>query len=131
MLRRPSKLWKSRETEDLDDNIPTEIMELLESCMTSRAPAINNKEARLICNLFPGMVKDDNQPFPQNIPTTAEQQDSDPTEFFRGWEHSGSCYQCLNGGRKNNSCLNFNHENNYLRHFFKEFIIRMVVPATC
>ena len=45
----------------------------------------------LICSIFPGMVDDDNQPLPKNIPMMGEQEDADPPEFFRGWEHSGSC----------------------------------------
>ena len=36
--------------EDFDKKILTEISELLESCMASRAPVINNKDTRLICN---------------------------------------------------------------------------------
>ena len=87
-----NNMSESTEMEDSDDNIPTEIVELLESHMASGAPAINNEDTRLICNQ-----------------AKVEQQDSDPPEFFRGWEQSGSCDQCLVRGRKNKAHLNFNH----------------------
>ena len=127
---------ESTEMEDSDNTVLTEIEKCLESCMASGAPAINNEDARLIHSLFLGMVEDDYQPLPKNISTMAEQQESNPPEFFRGWEHCGSCYQCLNGGRKNKVHVNYNHEvsrqsNNCFRCFSKDFIVGMIVPVTC
>ena len=97
---------ESTESEESNDNVLMETAELLES----QAPTINNDDAWLVHSLSPGMVEDDNQPLPKNISTMAEQQDSNPPEFFGGWEHSGSCYQCLDSGRKNKAQFNFNHE---------------------
>ena len=33
-----------------------------------------------------------------------------PHNVFSNWEHSGNCYCCLEGGRKNKACLSFNSE---------------------
>ena len=66
---------------DYSDKKPQEIAELLQSHVASGAPAINNEDVHLICNLFPCMVEDDNQPLPKNIPAMAEQQDDDPQSF--------------------------------------------------
>ena len=65
-----------------------------------------------------------------------EQQDSDSPEYFGGWEQSGSCYHCLNGGRKNKAHINVNHEvsstiQQLFEMFFKDFIVGMTVLATC
>ena len=114
-----------------------EIAQLLESCMASRSVAIDNKDAALICNIFPGMVEDDNQPVPENIPTAAEQEDANPLEFFGAWEHYGSCNHRLDGGKKNKVCLNFNNEVSptipqLVEMFsFKDFIVGTIMPATC
>ena len=56
------------ESEDSNGNVLMEIAELLESCMASRDPTINDEDAQLIYNHFPGMVEDNNQPLPENIP---------------------------------------------------------------
>ena len=123
-------------TKDSDDNVPTEIAELLESYMASGALAINNKDALLICSIFPGMVEDNNQPLPKNIPIMAEQDGVNHPEFLGGWEHSGSCYHCLDGGRKNKACLNFNNEVSptiqqlFKMFSFKDVVVGMIVPVT-
>ena len=47
-------------------------------------------------NLMVGaMIDDDNAPAPENIPTANENTDG----IFGQWEHSGSCYRALAGGR--------------------------------
>ena len=101
---------ESMETKDTDNNAPTEIAQLLERYTASRSVAINNEDVTLIHNIFPGMVDDNNQPLPENIPFIAEQEDANPPAFFGAWKRSGICYCCLNSGRKNMACLNFNNE---------------------
>ena len=123
-------------TKDSDDNVPTEIAEILESCKASGALAINNKDALLICSIFPGMLEDNNQPLPKNIPIMAEQNDVNHPEVFGGWECSGSCYHCLDGGRKSKACLNLNNEVSptiqqlFEMLFFKDVVVGMIVPVT-
>ena len=85
--------------------MPAELVPLMES----NAPSINMDDADLVHHMVPGMIDDDNQPLPENIPTAIEQQNNTP-EFFSSWEHSGSCYQCLEGGWKNNAPLSFNSD---------------------
>ena len=107
------------ETEDSNDNVPTEIVQLLESHMASRSVAINNNNAALICNILPGMII---QPLHENIPMAVEQENPNPTQFFGEWEHSGSWYHCIDGGRKNKPCLNFNNEvSPTIQQLFKVF----------
>ena len=84
--------------------------QLLESHTASGSVAINNEDVMLICNIFPGMVEDDNQPLPKNIPTVAEQENANPPEYFGACKHSGGYYWCLDGGRKRKLHLNFNKE---------------------
>ena len=48
-----NSMLESTEMEDSDDNVPMEIAELLESCMASRAPAINNEDAQFDSEPFP------------------------------------------------------------------------------
>ena len=84
---------------------PAELVPLMES----NAPSINMDDADLVRHMVPGMIDDDNQPLPENIPTAIEQQNN-TSEFFSSWEHSGSCYRCLEGGWKNNACLSFNSD---------------------
>ena len=76
------------------------ITQLVESCMVSGSIGIDNENATLVHNILPGMVDDNNQPLPHNTPTVAEQDTANPLELFMTWEHSGSCYCCLNRGWK-------------------------------
>ena len=85
--------------------MPAELVPLMES----NAPSINMDDVDLVRHMVPGMIDDDNQPLPENIPTAIEEQNNTP-EFFSSWEHSGSCYQCLEGGRKNKARLSFNSD---------------------
>ena len=85
--------------------MPAELVPLMES----NAPSINMDDTDLVRHMVPGMIDDDNQPLPENIPTAIEEQNNTP-EFFSSWEHSGSCYRCLEGGRKNKARLSFNSD---------------------
>ena len=110
---------------------PAELVPLMES----NAPSINMDDADLVCHMVPGMIDNDNQPLPENIPTATEQQNNTP-EFFSSWEHSGSCYRCLEGGRKNNARLSFNSdvqptiEQLFEMFFPKQFIVATIIPQT-
>ena len=103
--------------------------------MESNAPSIDMDDTDLVRHMVPGMIDDDNQPLPENIPTATEQQNNTP-EFFSSWEHSGSCYRCLEGGRKNNAHLSFNSEVQptieqlFEMFFFKQFIVATIIPQT-
>ena len=73
--------------------MPTEVVHLFES----NATTLDSDDANLVCQILPGMVDDDNQPLPENIPTPAEE-GQDAPQFFSTCEHSWDCYHCLAGG---------------------------------
>ena len=91
--------------EPMQAEMPAELVPLMES----NAPSINMDNADLLHHMVPGMIDDDNQPLQENIPTAIEQHNNTP-EFFSSWEHSGTCYWCLEGGQKNNAHLSFNSD---------------------
>ena len=76
--------------------------------LETTAGAINGDDEDLVRNILPGMVDDNNQPLPENIPTAGEENKGNNMQFFSEWEHSGSCYHCLEGGHKNKARINFN-----------------------
>ena len=87
-------------------------------------------------DIFLLMVNDNNQPLPENIPMAVEQENADSPQFLGEWEHSSSCYHCLDGRRKNEAHLNINNEmsptiQQLFKMFFTDFVVGMIVPATC
>ena len=62
-------------------------MEIVQ-CVESNSLTLDSDDANLLQQILPGMVDDDNQPFPENIPTLAEE-GQDAPQFFSTWEHSG------------------------------------------
>ena len=84
------------------------------------------------------MVDNDNQPLPENVvPTEAETtMTANQPQIFSSWEHSGSCFHYLEGGRKNKARLNFNTDVNptieqlFEMFFFKPFIVEVIIPET-
>ena len=117
--------------EPMQAEMPAELVPLMES----NAPSINMDDADLVRHMVPGMIDDDNQSLPENIHSAIEQQNNTPV-FFSSWEHSGSCYWCLEGGWKNNACLSFNSdvqptiEQLFEMFFFKQFIVATIIPQT-
>ena len=97
-------------------------------------PQSNDSHVELIRKMFPGMVDDDNQPLPENIPT--EEQQNAP-QFFTAWKHSDSCFHCLEGGHKTKAHINFNTDDVkptmkqlFEMFFFKPFITGTIIPQT-
>ena len=83
------------------------------------------------------MVDDNNQPLPENVPTQGETTTTaNQPQIFSSWEHSGSCFCYLEGGRKNKARLNFNTDVNptieqlFEMFFFKPFILEVIIPQT-
>ena len=105
--------------------------------MTSETAIISSDDTDLIRNICPDMVDNDNQPLPVNVPTEAETtMTANQPQIFSSWEHSGSCFRYLEGGRKNKARLNFNTDVNptieqlFEMFFFKPFIIEVIIPET-
>ena len=104
-----------------NNDVPLEIIDMLESNLAG----VDSENATLICNKVPGMVDDNNQPLPKNIPSTADEAPNAP-QFFSNWEHSGNCYCCLEGGRRNKAHLSFNSEvKPTIEQLFKMFFSRI------
>ena len=57
--------------------VPAEITQLLES----NSSTLDSDDANLAQQILPGMVDDNNQPLPENIPTPAEE-GQDAPQFF-------------------------------------------------
>ena len=55
-------------------------------------------------------------------------------QFFSNWEHSGSCFHCIEGGRKNKAHLSFNTDVKPTiqqlleRFFFKPYVVGVIIP---
>ena len=57
-----------------NETVPTEVVQLFES----NSSTLDSDEVNLVWQILPGMVDDDNQPLPENIPTPAKEgQDTD------------------------------------------------------
>ena len=82
---------------------------ILLTCWSQTLAGVDSENATLICNMVLGMVDNDNQPLPKNVPLPADEAPNAP-QFFSNWEHSGNCYCCLEGGRRNKARLSFNSE---------------------
>ena len=115
------------------ENVPAEIVQL----MSTENAMISSDDTDLIRNICPDMVDDDNQPLPENVPTEAETTTTaNQPQIFSSWEHSGSCFRYLEGGRKNKARLNFNTDVNptieqlFEMFFFKPFIVEVIIPET-
>ena len=115
------------------ENVPSEVAWF----MGSETAGMNRDNAALITNICPDMIDDNNQPLPENI-LTEEQQATTANlpQIFSSWGHGGSCYLCLEGGRKHKVRLSFNTDVNptieqlFKMFFFKDFIIKVILPET-
>ena len=114
-----------------NETVPTEVVQLFES----NSSTLDSDDANLVWQILPGMVDDDNQPLPQNIPTPAEEGQDTP-QFFSTCEHSGDCYCCLAGGRKHKARLSLytdikpTIQQLFEMFFFKQYVERIIIPQT-
>ena len=120
-------------SQENQENVPAEIVQL----MTSETAIINSDDTDLIRNICPDMVDDDNHPLPENVPTEGETTTTaNQPQIFSSWEHSGSCFHYLEGGRKNKARINFNTDVNptikqlFEMFFFMPFILELIIPET-
>ena len=110
-----------------EENFPAEIVCMLETT----AGAINGDDEDLVRNILLGMVDDDNQPLLKNIPTEDKENEGNNMQFFSEWEHSGSCYHCLEGGCKNKARINFNTDvQPTIQQLFEIFFFKPLVIGT-
>ena len=130
----PNTTCNNTEEAQTNKPVPVEIAQLLES-NASNSSTLDSDDADLVWQMLPGMVDDDNQPLPENIPTPADE-GQESAQFFSNWEHSGSCFHCIEGGRKNKACLNFNTDVKptiqqlFEMFFFKPYVVGVIIPQT-
>ena len=111
--------------------VAAEIAQLLES----NSSTLDSDDANVVWQILPGKVDDDNQPLPENIPTPAKE-GQDAPQFFSTWEHSGSSYHCIAGGRKHKACLSFNTDVKptiqqlFEMFFFKPYVVGIIIHQT-
>ena len=99
-------------SQENQENVPAEIVQL----MTSETAIINSDDTDLIRNICPDMVDNDNQPLSKNVSTEGETTTTaNQPQIFSSWEHSGSCFRYLEGGRKNKARISFNTDVNPTR----------------
>ena len=115
------------------ENVPSEVAQFI----CSETAGMNRDNAALITNICPDIVDDDNQPLPENIPTEEEQATTaNLPQIFSLWGHCGSCYRCLEGGRKHKAGLSFNTDVNptieqlFEMFFFKDFFLKVILPES-
>ena len=114
-----------------NETVPTEVVQLFES----NSSTLDSDNANVVRKILPGMVDDDNQPLPENIPTPAEEAQDAP-QFFSTWEHSGDCYRCLAGGHKHKACLSLytdvkpTIQQLFEMFFFKQYVEGIIIPQT-
>ena len=83
-------------------------------------------------NLMVGaMIDDDNAPVPENTPTANENTDG----IFGQWEHSGSCYRALAGGRHLKARISYLQTkpslfNMFELFFFMGFVKHVILTKT-
>ena len=114
-----------------NETVPTDVVQFLES----NSSTLDSDNANLVQQILPGMVDDNNQPLPENIPTPAEE-GQDAPQSFSTWEHSGDCYRCLAGGRKQKACLSLYADMKptiqqlFEMFFFKQYVEGIIIPQT-
>ena len=105
--------------------VPTEVVQLFES----NSSTLDSDDANIVWLILPGMVDDDNQPFPENIPTPAKEAQDDPKNFST-WEHSWDCYRCLAGGHKHKAHLSlYTDVKPIIQRLFKMFLFKQCVEG--
>ena len=123
--------YNNNEEAQTNKIVPAEIAQLLES----NSSTLDSDDANLVQQILPGMVDDNNQPLPENIPTPAEE-GQDAPQFVSTWEHSGSCYHCIARGYKHKACLSFNTDVKptiqqlFEMFFFKPYVVGSIIPQT-
>ena len=117
-----------------NESVPLEIAQLLES-NASKSSTLDSNDSDLVQQMLPGMVDNDNQPLPEDIPTPADEGQKS-AHFFSNWEHSGSCFCCIKGGKKNKAHLSFNTDVKptiqqlFEMFFFKPYVVGVIIPQS-
>ena len=100
---------------------------------TTTAAGVQGDDVAMVCRLVDGlMINDDNAPAPENIPTPNDNTDG----IFGKWEHSGSYYRALAGGRHLKARISYPPHikpslfNMFELFFFTSFMKDVIIPQT-
>ena len=130
----PNSTHNNTEEAQTNEPVPVEIAQLMES-NTSNSSTLDSNDADLVWQMLLGMVDDDNQPLPENIRTPPDE-GQESAQFFSNWDHSGRCFWCIKGGRKNKARLSFNTDMKpttqqlFEMFFFKPYVVGVIIPQT-
>ena len=129
IMRNPTQ--NNPEDTQTNKTVPTEVVKYFES----NPSTLDSNVVNLVQQILPGMVDDDNQPLPENIPTPAKEGQNAP-QFFSTCEHSGDCYHCLAGGHKHKTRLSLyadvkpTIQQLFEMFFFKKYVEEIIIPQT-
>ena len=108
-------------------------MHQIVNATTTAGVGVQGDDLGMACNLMVGaMIDNDNAPAPENIPTANKNTDG----IFGQWEHSGSCYRALAGGRHLKARISYPPNikpslfNMFELFFFTGFVNDIIVPKT-
>ena len=111
-------------------DLPEELQRIVNA---TTAAGVQGDDVAMVCHLVDGsMIDDDNAPAPENIPTPNDNTDG----IFGKWEHSGSCYRDLAGGRRLKARISYPPHikpslfNMFELFFFTSFVKDVIVPQT-
>ena len=113
-----------------EQDLPEELQQIVNA---TTAAGVQGDDVGMVCNLVDGsMIDDDNAPAPENIPTPNDNTDG----IFGEWEHSGSCYRALAGGRHLKARISYPPHikpslfNMFELFFFTSFMKDVIIPQT-
>ena len=118
--------------DDEQQDMPDELHRIVDATTTS-GTTVQGDDLAIVSNLVDGnMINDDNAPAPENIPTPNENTDG----IFGEWEHSGSCFRAMAGGRRLKARISYPPHirpslfNLFELFFFTPFVKNIIIPQT-
>ena len=117
---------------DEQPDMPDEFHRIVDATTTS-GTTVQGDDLAIVANLVDGdMINDGNAPAPENIPTPNENTDG----IFGEWEHSGSCFRAMAGGRHLKARISYPPHirpslfNLFELFFFTPFVKNVIIPQT-
>ena len=118
--------------DDEQQDMPDELHRIVVAT-TMSGTTVQGDDLAIVSNLVDGnMIDDDNAPAPENIPTPNENTDG----IFGEWEHSGSCFRAMAGGRHLKARISYPPHirpslfNLFELFFFTPFVKNVIIPQT-
>ena len=116
--------------DDEQQDMPDELHRIVDAT-TMSGTTVQGDDLAIVSNLVDGnMIDDDNAPAPENIPTPNE----NIYGIFGEWEHSGSCFRAMAGGRHLKANISYPPHirpslfNLFELFFFTPFVKNVIIP---